>query len=93
MRPTSLQGPPSGNDVFRFVTAVDLLDELFDRLLSLRCRSVLFRDPPVCFFTVLEMVFLNACFGDFLLLTTSSSSGRLCFNSSFPIRLAVCRMN
>ena len=50
---------------FRLVTAVDLSDKLFDRLLSLRCRNVLFRDPPVCFFTVLEIVFLSACFGDF----------------------------
>ena len=78
---------------FDLVTAVDLLDELFDRRLSLCCRNVLFRDPPVCFFTVLEIVFLSACFGDFLLLTTSSSSGTLCLNSSFPIRLAVGRMN
>ena len=50
---------------FRLVTAVDFLDELFDRLISLPCRNVFFRDPTVCFFTVSEIVFLSACFLDF----------------------------
>ena len=63
----------------RLVTAADFLDELIERLLSLRCRNDFFRDPPVCFFTVLVIVFFSACFGDFLRLTRSSSSGTLCF--------------
>ena len=50
------------------------------------------RDLPVCFLTVFEIVFLNACLGDFLLPTTSKNSGTLCFNSSFPIRFAVGKM-
>ena len=50
-------------------------------------------DPPVCFFTVLLIVFLSACLGDFLLMTTSNNSGTLCLKSSFPMRFAVGRMN
>ena len=34
-------------------------------------------DPPVCFLTVFEIVFLNACLEDFLLLTTSKIAGTL----------------
>ena len=55
-------------------------------------REVFRRNPPVCFLTVFEVVFLNACVGDFLLPTTSKISGTLCFNSSFPMRFAVGRM-
>ena len=67
------------------------LGDFFERLLIvfLCCRNLA---PPVCFLTVLLIVFLSACLGDFLLLTTSSSSGTLCFKSSFPIRFAVGRM-
>ena len=52
-------------------------------------RKIFRRDPPVCFLTVFEIVFLNACLGEILLPTTSKISGTLCFNSSFPIRFAV----
>ena len=67
------------------------LGDFFERLLIvfLCCRSL---DLTVCFLTVLLIVFLSACLGDFLLLTTSNNSGPLCLKSSFPIRFAVVRM-
>ena len=41
---------------------------------------------------MLLIVFLSACLGDFLLLTTSNNSGTLCLRSSFPQRFAAGRM-
>ena len=55
-------------------------------------REVIRREPPVCFLTVFEIVFLIACLGDFMLPTKSRISGTLCFRRSFPIRLAVGKM-
>ena len=52
---------------FHVVTAVDRLDELFDRLLSLRCRNVLLRDPPVCFLYCLRNCHFERLFQRFFI--------------------------
>ena len=70
----------------RFVTAADVF--VFLGLLRRFCRGEeRLRDPPVLFLIVLDFMFFTACFGDFLLLNTTNISGRLCFSSSFPMRL------
>ena len=81
-----------------FLTLVLFLAFEPDRLDRLRfirfCRLIRSaNEPPVCFLTVFEIVFFNACFADFFLLTTSTNSGTLCNRSSFPTRFAVGRMN
>ena len=75
-----------------FIVALFLVfeSEHFDYLQSIEfcCLIRSAKEPSACFLTVFEIVFLNACFADFLLPTASINCGTLCKRSSFPTRFA-----